>query len=94
MTLPAGSWFVIDQSSSSAQWVDDANSTENDGWTTVSVRAGWSVNVGQTALAPFVGVHNIFDDRYVGALTVNASFGRYYEPAPGRNAYLGMTVTY
>ncbi len=43
-------------------------------------------------LAPFVGVLNLFDRRYAGSVVVNASGGRFYEPAPGRNLVVGLRV--
>ncbi|WP_440310492.1 hypothetical protein, partial [Klebsiella pneumoniae] len=32
--------------------------------------------------------------RYVGSVIVNESNGRYYEPAPGRNYGVGLSVSY
>jgi outer membrane receptor protein involved in Fe transport len=48
-----------------------------------------------------VGLNNAFNVHYVGSVVINAapirvgtSFvpGRYYEPAPGRNLYVGFSV--
>ena len=36
---------------------------------------------------------NVFDEQYVGSITVNAGFGRYFEPAPPRNAYIGLEIS-
>jgi iron complex outermembrane receptor protein len=41
---------------------------------------------------PFVAVNNLFDRRYVGSVNINGAFGRVLEPAPGRNAYLGIEI--
>ncbi len=46
---------------------------------------GWQLHV-------FARVDNLLDRRYVGAVTVNDNFGRYYLPGSGRNAYLGFTL--
>ena len=46
---------------------------------------GWQLQV-------FARVDNLLDRRYVGAVTVNDNFGRYYLPGSGRNAYLGFTL--
>jgi iron complex outermembrane recepter protein len=46
---------------------------------------GWQLRV-------FARVDNLLDRRYVGAVTVNDNFGRYYLPGSGRNAYLGFTL--
>ena len=42
--------------------------------------------------APFVALQNAFNRHYVGSVAVNAARGRYYEPAPGRNLLLGVTI--
>ena len=39
-------------------------------------------------------VNNLFDKEYVGSVIVNESNGRYYEPAPGRNYGVGLSVSY
>jgi iron complex outermembrane receptor protein len=43
-------------------------------------------------LAPFIGINNAFNHQYVSSVVINAARGRYYEPAPGRNAYLGISI--
>lgn len=47
---------------------------------------------GPARVAPFFGIENLFDRRYNGSVVVNATGNRYYEPAPGRHVYLGVTV--
>jgi outer membrane receptor protein involved in Fe transport len=39
-----------------------------------------------------IGVSNVFGTRYVGSVVVNATAGQYYEPAPQRVYYAGLTV--
>jgi iron complex outermembrane receptor protein len=43
---------------------------------------------------PFVGVNNLFDERYMSNIRLNAAFGRYYEPAPQRNLHGGLRISY
>ena len=38
------------------------------------------------------GINNIFNERYFDNIRLNAFGKRYYEPAPGRNAYLGFQI--
>jgi outer membrane receptor protein involved in Fe transport len=45
-------------------------------------------------LAPFLGVNNLWDRRYVGSVTLNGIFGRVFEPAPRRVIYLGTEIGY
>ncbi len=60
----------------------------------MNVVAGWDGTVGAVHLAPFGGIANIWDRAYVGAVTVNGRLGRVYEPAPRRNFYIGMGVSW
>jgi iron complex outermembrane receptor protein len=61
-------------------------------WQTTNVRVGWEGKAGGTRLAPFIGINNAFNQPYVSSVVINASRGRFYEPAPGRNVYLGLSV--
>ena len=77
---------------SSPQYVDDANNSSAAGWAIANVRAGGRLKVGDAALHPVVGVNNLFDRRYPGSIVINATGGRYYEPAPERSISVGVTV--
>jgi iron complex outermembrane receptor protein len=72
--------------------VDDANTTYASGYELMNARLTGSVVLGGTRFAPVVGVQNVFDRRYVGAVVANAAGGRFYEPAPGRTWFLGTSV--
>ncbi len=78
---------------SSRVLVDDANSSGAAGWGIANVRLGGRVPIGGTTLVPVVGVHNLFDRRYVGSVVINAAAGRYYEPAPERTLSVGVSLT-
>ncbi len=95
LDVPSGFWVASDQTFSSSYYADDANTSEaeNDSWFITNVRGGWEGNVGGWKVAPFAGVLNLFDEEYVGSVTVNAGFGRYFEPAPPRNAYVGLELS-
>jgi iron complex outermembrane receptor protein len=56
------------------------------------VRLGWDGKVGQMQVGPFLGINNAFNHLYVSSIVINAARDRFYEPAPGRNAYVGLTV--
>jgi iron complex outermembrane receptor protein len=44
------------------------------------------------SVAPFIGINNAFNHLYVSSVVINAARGRFYEPAPGRNAYVGLSI--
>ena len=65
------------------------------------LRLGYSRRVGNFELSPFVGVNNLFDEEYTDNLRINANpvnagptVRRFFEPAPKRNAYGGLRVSY
>ena len=88
----AGVWTALDVTAASSLYADDANTVSVAGWHTLAVRAGWDGRVGPWHLAPFLGVQHLLDARYDGSVSVNAQFGRFFEPAPGRNAYVGLEI--
>jgi iron complex outermembrane receptor protein len=90
---PAALWLAADNTHASGYYVDDANSVQTEPWWSAGVRVGWQVLVGGWRLAPFGGLLNVTNRRYAGSVSVNAGFGRYFEPAPTRNWYIGVELS-
>lgn len=88
-----GMFLTAEGTMSSRVLVDDANSAAAAGWGVGNLRAGGRVRLGDAFVMPVVGIQNVFDRRYVGSVVVNAAGGRYYEPAPERTLYIGLSVT-
>ena len=104
-TILGNGYVDVNQSFSTRVYADDRNTLLVNGWGAqvpgmpggigggvMSVVAGWEGTVGQLRVAPFGGISNLFDRAYVGAVTVNGTFGRVYEPAPRRSFYVGAEV--
>jgi iron complex outermembrane receptor protein len=87
-----GVWGEIETRANSSVRMDDTLSTRASGWWTTDVRVGWEGRVAGMRVGPFAAVQNVFDRGYVGSVTINAARGRYYEPAPRRNGYFGLSV--
>jgi iron complex outermembrane recepter protein len=87
-----GGWAEIEETHSSGYLVSDGSAFSTLPWWTTNVRLGWTGTVGSVRANPFVGFNNVFNRRYVGSVVINASNGRYYEPAPGRNMYVGFSL--
>ena len=49
---------------------------------------------GNWMLRPYLGINNIFGERYNSNIRINAFGGLFYEPAPGRNLYAGIVVRF
>jgi iron complex outermembrane receptor protein len=76
-----------------AIYVDDANSATAPGRTLVGVAVAGTVIVGGARLAPLVALQNIGGVRSVGSVSVNATGGKYYEPAPGRALVVRLSLS-
>ena len=88
----AGVWAEVQPTYSSGYLVSDVANTRTSPWWATNVRAGWDGEAGSMRLAPFVGINNAFNQQYVSSVVINAARGRFYEPAPGRNVYLGISI--
>ncbi|MBX9927336.1 MAG: TonB-dependent receptor [Gemmatimonadaceae bacterium] len=88
-----GRSLALDHTAASALWADDRNTIRVAGWGRgqLNLRGGWRWSFASFALAPFGGINNLFDVRYVGAVTVNGAGGRVLEPAPRRTYFAGAT---
>lgn len=74
--------------------VDDANTAHAPGYELVNLRARAELRIGRAVLFPAVAVDNVFSRKYVGAVSVNAAGGRYFEPAPGRTMAAALSVRF
>jgi len=92
--LPAGFYADADHTISSSVVADDLNSQFVDAWGAgvTNLRVGWNGAIGELQAAPFLGLNNLWDRRYVGSVTLNAVGGRVLEPAPRRVIYVGTEI--
>ncbi len=87
-----GGWAEVEQTHSSGMSAADALDIRTRPWWVTNLRLGWDGAVAGARFSPFVGFNNVFNRHYVSSVRINASFGRYYEPAPGRNMYVGFSL--
>ncbi len=94
--LPAGFYADADHTISTSVAADDANAIIVPAWGegVTNLRLGWTGNTGTLRLAPFLGLNNLWDRRYIGSVTLNGVGGRVIEPAPGRVLYIGTEIGY
>jgi iron complex outermembrane receptor protein len=76
----------------SAMDVDDANTAQAPGRTILGLALSSTVRVSGLSVAPLVALQNLGGVRSVGSVSVNATGGKYFEPAPGRTLLLRMAV--
>jgi iron complex outermembrane receptor protein len=73
--------------------VDDANSAQASGRAIIGAAVGTHLRLGGAELAPLVALQNLGGVRYVGSVSVNATGGKFYEPAPGRTLLVRLALT-
>jgi iron complex outermembrane receptor protein len=95
-SLPADLYLDADHTISTSVLADDLNTIWVPAWGAgvTNLRAGWAGHAGQMELAPFVGINNLWDRRYVSGVTLNGVGGRVFEPAPRRVVYFGAELGY
>ncbi len=64
----------------------------NDAYRTVDLRLGWQHQFSKLRIEFFAGINNVFDERYNSSIVPNAAGDRFFEPAAGRNWYMGGSV--
>ena len=85
-----GGWGAALQSQYSGNlYADDANQTRVEDYFLVNFRFWKSLE----KISFFCGINNLLDKTYFDNIRINAYGKRYYEPAPMRNFYLGITVS-
>ncbi|WP_349254579.1 TonB-dependent receptor PqqU [Pseudocitrobacter sp. RIT415] len=73
---------------------NDANTEQAPAYTVTALNSGYKFVADNWVVDVYTRVDNLFDKEYVGSVIVNESNGRYYEPAPGRNYGVGLSVSY
>ncbi len=71
-------------------FADDSNSVLIDSYQRTDLRFDKSLMVQNRRFGIFGGINNLFNQAYFDNVRINAFGGRYYEPAPGINYYLGL----
>jgi len=72
-------------------YANSSNTTEIDAYQRVRFQARKGINFSWGQMDVFTGIHNLFDTMYFDNIRLNAFGSRFYEPAPGRNFYGGIS---
>jgi iron complex outermembrane recepter protein len=91
-----GGWSGLD-TALEAQYVDklyvnERNTDAAPAYAVMNARIGFSQTSGAAKWQEFVRLNNLFDRHYAGSVIVGDSNGRFFEPAPGRNWFIGASV--
>ena len=71
-------------------YADDRNSDAAPGYWIFNAHATWRQQTGRWRVSEFLRVDNLFGRHYAGSVIVNDANRRFFEPEPGRAAYLGI----
>lgn len=70
--------------------VNDTNTAAAPGYGLLGADAGYVFDLPHWRVRTFLRLDNLTDTRYVGSVIVNDGNGRFYEPGPGRNFFIGV----
>jgi len=85
-------WLTADETWRTRTWTNDVNSASAPGWGITGLYVGLDTWVRGVAIAPSLGITNLFDARYVANVVVNAAAARYFEPGASRAAFVGLRM--
>jgi iron complex outermembrane receptor protein len=89
-----GFYGIVDALDVSAYYADNANIVRIEAYTVSNLRLGYEGNIGNFELSPFIGIYNLMDEEFNSNIRINDANSRYYEPAPDRQAYGGLSARY
>ena len=75
-------------------YLNDSNDQEAKPYSVLNFRIGNEFQIYGSRLKIHVGVNNVLNEDYYSNLRVNAWGGRFYEPAPLANLYLGAEIIF
>ena len=76
------------------RFADNLNLTEIEAHSLLNFKISKPFYVKRIKLNSFIGVNNILNENYFDNIRLNAFGKRYYEPAPKRNIYLGVNISF
>jgi len=85
---------ALEMRAESKAYVDDVNSDAAPGYAVFNLRSGYEFRMGSTKMYLFGRIDNLFDRNYAGSVIVNDGNQRFFEPAPGRRAFVGLRAAF
>lgn len=83
-------YAVLDLQYAGSIYADNANDDRVDSRLVFNGRIGKDIPAGKDRLTVYLGIDNLFDEKYFDNIRINAFGGRYFEPAPDRTIYAGL----
>ena len=89
-----GFYGLIEARYAGSLFADNANAVSVPSYVVADLRGGYRFTADRWAIEPYLGVNNLFDESYNNNVRINAFGGRFFEPAPPRNAYAGVVIRF
>jgi len=89
-----GFMAAFEASYSGDLFANNANTVEVPSYLVTGLRATYEFKRDHWLYRPYVGINNLFDERYNSNIRINAFGARYFEPAPDRNIYAGIVIRF
>ena len=86
--VPLGFSTTLETVGRSAIYADDRNTAAAPGYWVANIRAGFKQETRHWRFSEYARIDNFANRAYVGSVIVNETNSRFFEPAPGRTAYL------
>jgi iron complex outermembrane recepter protein len=94
-TFSKSGWFARSELQHvSAFFVDNGNTVKNSDYTTSRISFGYKKKMDKFIGSAYLGLNNLFDEKYNANTRINASGNRYFEPAPPFNVFGGVSFSY
>ena len=84
--------FQLTGESIGSFYADNLNIVQIDAYQRVRLQGGKTISLGGLNADLYAGINNLFNVQYFDNVRLNAFGKRYYEPAPGRNVFFGLSV--
>ena len=85
---PMGFSTTLETQGRARIYADDRNSDAASGYWVANLRAGFEQETRHWRFSEFAGLDNLANRAYVGSVIVDETNFRFFEPAPGRTAYI------
>lgn len=91
---PLGFYAMADAQVRTRVFVNDENQQSAPSYAVANLEAGFHQDVARWRFKEFAQLNNVFDRSYIGAVVVDSTNGRFFEPEPTRNYMVGVSANY
>ncbi len=86
--------MAFDTNYSGSLFANNSNTVKVPSYVVSDLRATYEFQNGNWLFRPYVGINNLFNERYNSNIRINGFGARYFEPAPDRNIYAGIVIRF